>query len=72
MTQQTDLSTKMRGCADADGLPAGHELRVRADAFDRATAGYYADPQTVSVTQFTGAWARARRVWSDYSGETLI
>jgi predicted lipoprotein len=72
VTQQTDLSKKMRERADADALPASHELRMRADAFDRATADYFSTPQKATPAQFTGAWARARRVWSDYSGEPLL
>ena len=71
MSEQTDLSIKIRARADADGLSADHELRAKADAFDAATTGYYSEPQTVAVAQFMGAWARARRAWCGYSGEPL-
>jgi hypothetical protein len=71
-TGQTDLGSKMRARADADGLPSDHDLRVKADAFDEATAGFHASPQTKNVQQFMGAWSRARRSWCDYSGEPLL
>lgn len=70
MTTQTDLSIKMRARADADSLPADHDLRRLADEFDAATVG--TTPQTVNVMLFMGAWARARRCWCDYSGERLV
>ena len=72
MAEQTDLSVKMIARADADGLPADHELRVLAGQFDAATDGFYATPQTVTVQGFMGAWARARKAWCAYSGEALV
>lgn len=68
----TDLAEKMVARADADGLPPEHELRIKAAAFDTATAGFYGAEQTVSVAQFMGCWARARKTWCAYSGEPLI
>jgi len=68
----TDLSDKMRARADADGLPADHPLRTEADAFDAATDGFFGTPQTVLVPKYMGTWARARRVWCEYSGEQLV
>lgn len=56
-----DLPTKMRARADADGLPADHPLRMRADELDAADAE--------NPRQLLGRWARARRAWSDYTGE---
>lgn len=67
----TDLSAKMRRLADS-GHPRSAELREMASAFDEAAQGFYADPQTVDVMSFIGAWARARRLWSATSGEPLI
>jgi hypothetical protein len=67
-----DLGEKMIARADLDGLPAEHELRAKGAAFSTAAAGFYADPQTVDVKQFMGCWARARRCWSEYSGEPLL
>jgi hypothetical protein len=69
---KTDLSEKMHARANADGLPAAHELRTRAVIFDAAAQGYYADPQTVPVQAFMSAWAKARRAWCLYSGEPMI
>ena len=59
-----DLPTRMRARADADGLPADHPLRVRADELDAADAE--------NPRQLLGRWARARRAWSDYTGEDLL
>lgn len=68
----TDLSKKMIERADADGLPPDHLMRTKAEAFDKAADGFYADPQTVDVKTFMGHWARAKRVWCDYSGDELV
>lgn len=67
-----DLGERMIQRADADGLPADHELRVKSAAFSEAAAGFYGDPQTVDVKTFIGHWARARRAWCDYTGDPLI
>lgn len=67
----TDLSDKMRELAARDPDHAS-ELLNCADAFDTAVKGFYAEPQTHSVKQMVGAWARARRVWCECTGETLI
>lgn len=68
---RTDLSIKMHALADADHA-RGAELKSLACAFDQATAGYWAEPQTVSVAKFMGAFARARRLWCDITGEPLV
>lgn len=65
MTAETPLGTKLR----STGLPEHVEL---ADKFEEATAGYYGEPQTVTVKQFMGAFARARMAWCAYSGEPLV
>lgn len=70
--QTTTLGDQMRARADLDGLPGDHEMRQLADAFDKAAYGYAAEPQTVSVKQFMGHWARARKCWCNYTGEPLI
>lgn len=70
--QTTELGDKMRARADLDGLPADHEMRQLADAFDKASYGYAGEPQTYSAKQFMGHWARARKFWSNYTGEPLI
>ncbi len=71
MTQRTALSSRMHALADAGHVRAA-ELREKADAFDQATSGFYGEPQTVDVKTFTGAFARARRLWCDCTGEPLI
>jgi hypothetical protein len=71
MAEETPLGAKMRRLAD-EGHAQGEELRAHAEAFEAAVQGYYADPQTVSVKQFLGAFARARRLWCACSGEALV
>ncbi|QTZ82401.1 hypothetical protein [Xanthomonas phage Olaya] len=72
MNNTAELTRQMLARADADALPADHELRVKAQAFDQAAVGFYAQPQTTDVRTFMGHWARARRCWSDYTGEPLL
>ena len=68
---ETALSKRMRAYALTHApLPEG--WLEAADAFDEATAGFYASPQTVSVKKFMGAFARARRMWCDQTGEPLV
>lgn len=71
MTARTPLSERMHALADS-GHARAAELRERADAFDQATAGFYSEPQTVKTPSFLGAFARARRLWCDITGESLI
>lgn len=68
---ETKLSRRMRALAKTrDDLPDNwHDV---ADAFDAATEGFYADPQTVDVKKFVGCFARARRMWCEATGEHLI
>lgn len=69
---ETKLSGIMMERADEDGLSIDHPIRLRAQEFNEACASFYANPQTVNVKKFMGAWARARRIWCEYSGEPLI
>lgn len=62
----TDLGEKIIARADRDGLPVDHPLRVVAENFNEAVASG-AEPR-----KLIGAWARARRLWCEYSGEPLI
>jgi hypothetical protein len=59
-----------------DALAVNHlradELRDKAKALREGTAGFYAEPQTITVQSFVGRWARARRLWCDITGESLI
>lgn len=67
----TNLSNRMRALASTrDDLPP--DWLEKADAFDAATAGFYSEPQTVSVQKFMGAFARARRMWCEATGEDLF
>lgn len=68
----TDLSSKILERAEQDKLPPDHELRKLAHDFATATAGLYADPPTIETKKFMGIWARTRRIWCEYSGESLI
>lgn len=71
MSERTALSIRMHKLAD-EGHERAAELREKADAFDSATWGFYAEPQTVPVNKFMGAFARARRLWCDITGEPLV
>ena len=68
---ETELSKRMRNLAQSKGDLPDNWMEV-ADAFDAAVKGFYATPQTVSVQKFMGAFARARRMWCDVTGEPLV
>lgn len=69
---KTNLGKRITERADKDGLPADHDLRQKADAFEEATKGYFSDPQTVDVVKFMGLYAKVKLAWRDYSGEALV
>lgn len=52
--------------------PRGDDLREKAAALRDAVNGFWGEPQTITAKGFLGSWARARRVWSECSGEPLI
>ena len=60
------LIDRMIARADADVLPADHELRVRAQLLRDAVNN------EDDAMKLLGAWARARRVWCAYTGEALV
>jgi hypothetical protein len=69
---RTDLSELMHALADS-GHERAVELREKADAFDVATHGFMAaQPQTHTVKQMVGSWARARRAHCECTGQRLI
>lgn len=72
MLTKTNLAEKMLARADANDLPLDHPMRLTAAAFEIRSADYFADPQRCTMQQFLGCWARARRVWCEYSGEPLV
>jgi hypothetical protein len=57
------LAAKMIAIADRDGLPADHLMRIRAEELERVN---------LDARSLLGAWARARHVYCDYTGEPLI
>ena len=59
------LFDKMRSLA-SDGHPQAYALRQRADELETAVVG------KPSAKQILGAWARARRLWCECTGEPLI
>lgn len=69
---RTALSKRMHALADT-GHPRAAELREKADAFDAATTAHY-DPKHTPETakRMLGAFARARRLWCDITGEPLV
>lgn len=67
----TDLANKMRELS-ASGHERAIELTDKADELDEVTKGFYSEPQTKTVQQFMGAWARARKLWCDCAGEPLV
>ncbi len=70
--EATDLAYAMRSRADAEQLPQDHDLRLAAEDFDRATAGFFAEKQQATIGTFMGAWSRARLAWCRHTGEPLI
>ncbi|WPJ68549.1 hypothetical protein OMDBNIEC_00063 [Salmonella phage STP-SP5] len=67
---ETPLATQMIERADRDGLAEDHAMRRTAIALDEFTVKYAKGQCTVQ--KFVGAWARARRCWSNYTGEPLL
>ena len=73
MIVETTLSNKMRKLVADRGeedLPDG--FARAAENFDKATNGYFANPQTVNAPSFIAAYAKARRLWCEATGESLI
>lgn len=68
-TVLSELGDRMRALADS-GHPRAAELREKAAAFDAANPANAGDAW--DAKRMLGAWARARRVWSECSGEPLI
>lgn len=64
------LAIKMRALAAA-GHDHADELSRLADDMEAKAAGFYGQPQTATVAQMVGAWARARKLWCACTGESL-
>lgn len=71
MSEKLALWERMRRLAD-DGHPRADELRAKADEFEAKANGFYSEPQTVEVKSFLGAFARARLLWAECTGEPLV
>lgn len=65
----TELAKKMIARADADNLHPDHEMRVLAAKFEFAAKNLDREDGTKKML---GCWARAKRCWSNYTGEPLI
>jgi hypothetical protein len=65
------LPDRMIALADKGG-PRAAQLRDLAAKLNAAAKGFYGSPQTHTVQQFLGAYARARRLWCDVTGEPLV
>ena len=62
----------MRDLADQKH-PRADDLRAAADTMDVAANGFLnALPKTHTFAQMFGAWAHARRLWCECTGEPLI
>lgn len=68
---QATLAQRMRDLA-ARGHERAAELVEKAQALEEGVAGYYGDPQTITVQSFLGRYARARLLWRDCTGEALV
>jgi hypothetical protein len=67
MTGLTELSKKMHNLADS-GHERAEELREKADFLDTVAN----EKENLSPKKLLGAWARARRLWCDCTGEDLV
>jgi hypothetical protein len=63
----TALSIRMRELAARGEHPRAAELFARAQELDSAVMD-----KTTSIPHLVAAWARARRLWCDLTGEDLI
>ena len=66
---EPSLAKRMAVRADRDGLPIGHLMRIRAAELE---AKLDCEAPGWTAQNMIGAWARARRVWCDYTGEPML
>lgn len=72
MSEELDgLHGKMRALA-ATGHPRSAELVEKADEFESKAKLFYSNPAHCDVRSFIGAWARARKLWCEITGEPMI
>jgi hypothetical protein len=72
MHPETRMGAQLRMLADERVGRVREELLHHANAIDEASAGFYADPQTVKPPKLCSVWAKARRVYCRETGERLI
>ena len=65
---ESPMGAKMRALADS-GHPRASELRAKADEFEATMA---VSDEKWDARKMLGAWARARRLWCDCTGEPLV
>jgi len=66
---RASLLTRMIARADADSLPVAHLMRIRAAELE---ARLDCEAPGWTAQNMVGAWARARHVWSEYTGEPML
>lgn len=71
MSEKPSLAERMFALADK-GHPRAEEMREKATEFQKAVDGYYSEPPTVEAKSFLGAYARARKLWCEITGEPLV
>lgn len=72
MEPRDSLADRMRARADADGLPASHDVRTTADKMERAAEVAGREGGVDNVRAMLSAWVRARKAWNAYTGEPII
>jgi hypothetical protein len=70
--QQRDLPERMLALANKNKLSSDHEMREAAEHLKMACKAYFKEEPEISVFKFAGYYARARRLWCEYTGEPLI
>jgi DNA phosphorothioation-dependent restriction protein DptG len=70
----TKLSDRVVARCNADKLPDNHMLRIRAAQFNEACSLADRDKEDTkeSAKKILGSWARLRKAWQEYSGESWI
>jgi hypothetical protein len=69
---ELSLYDKILNRVKEDNLNEDHELVVAAYKFKKAVEDLGSDPPLIEARKFLGIWARTRRLWCEYSGESLI
>jgi hypothetical protein len=70
MSEHASLVERMLKLAETHACAI--ELRQKAEELRAAANGFFGQNQTVDVRAFMGAWARARRLWCNLTGESIL